>query len=86
MQMRFLSFCNDNFNVLQWDESALCHNAEPPQTPEKKSFDRVLLCLFLDGLVSYNSPLGQQMTLNGQHVHLNDSVYDGAMSYRSVQA
>lgn len=53
---------------------------------KKKSFDRVLLCLFLDGLVSYNSPLGQQMTLNGQHVHLNDSVYDGAMSYRSVQA
>uniref|UniRef100_A0A8C1ZN53 Discoidin domain-containing receptor 2 n=1 Tax=Cyprinus carpio TaxID=7962 RepID=A0A8C1ZN53_CYPCA len=34
-------------------------------------------CEWLDGLVSYNSPLGQQMTLNGQHVHLNDSVYDG---------
>ncbi len=40
----------------------------------------------LDGLVSYNSPLGQQMTLNGQYTYLNDSVYDGAMSYRSVQA
>uniref|UniRef100_A0A673IHP2 Discoidin domain-containing receptor 2 n=1 Tax=Sinocyclocheilus rhinocerous TaxID=307959 RepID=A0A673IHP2_9TELE len=36
-------------------------------------------CEWLDGLVSYNSPLGQQMTLNGQHIYLNDSVYDGAM-------
>uniref|UniRef100_A0A673J685 Discoidin domain-containing receptor 2 n=1 Tax=Sinocyclocheilus rhinocerous TaxID=307959 RepID=A0A673J685_9TELE len=36
-------------------------------------------CEWLDGLVSYNSPLGQQMTLNGQYIYLNDSVYDGAM-------
>lgn len=37
-------------------------------------------CEWLDGLVSYNAPVGQQMTLNGQFVFLNDSVYDGAMS------
>uniref|UniRef100_A0A8C1NSU0 Discoidin domain-containing receptor 2 n=1 Tax=Cyprinus carpio TaxID=7962 RepID=A0A8C1NSU0_CYPCA len=37
-------------------------------------------CEWLDGLVSYNSPVGQQMTLNGQYIYLNDSVYDGAMS------
>uniref|UniRef100_A0A8C2CLE0 Discoidin domain-containing receptor 2 n=1 Tax=Cyprinus carpio TaxID=7962 RepID=A0A8C2CLE0_CYPCA len=36
-------------------------------------------CEWLDGLVSYNSPVGQQMTLNGQYIYLNDSVYDGAM-------
>uniref|UniRef100_A0A671T4F8 Discoidin domain-containing receptor 2 n=1 Tax=Sinocyclocheilus anshuiensis TaxID=1608454 RepID=A0A671T4F8_9TELE len=36
-------------------------------------------CEWLDGLVSYNSPLGQQMTLNGQYIYFNDSVYDGAM-------
>ncbi|TRY77624.1 hypothetical protein DNTS_005777 [Danionella cerebrum] len=36
-------------------------------------------CEWLDGLVSYNSPLGQYMALNGQQIYLNDSVYDGAM-------
>uniref|UniRef100_A0A4W4EQ79 Discoidin domain-containing receptor 2 n=1 Tax=Electrophorus electricus TaxID=8005 RepID=A0A4W4EQ79_ELEEL len=41
-------------------------------------------CEWLDGLVSYNVPLGQQMILYGQNIYLNDSVYDGAMSYRSV--
>uniref|UniRef100_A0A672MYY1 Discoidin domain-containing receptor 2 n=1 Tax=Sinocyclocheilus grahami TaxID=75366 RepID=A0A672MYY1_SINGR len=42
-------------------------------------------CEWLDGLVSYNSPLGQQMTLNGQYIYLNDSVYDGAMSYSMTE-
>ncbi|XP_076870902.1 discoidin domain-containing receptor 2 isoform X1 [Brachyhypopomus gauderio] len=37
-------------------------------------------CEWLDGLVSYNAPLGQKMILYGQQVYLNDSVYDGAMS------
>uniref|UniRef100_A0A4W4EQ84 Discoidin domain-containing receptor 2 n=1 Tax=Electrophorus electricus TaxID=8005 RepID=A0A4W4EQ84_ELEEL len=36
-------------------------------------------CEWLDGLVSYNVPLGQQMILYGQNIYLNDSVYDGAM-------
>ncbi|XP_041967458.1 discoidin domain-containing receptor 2 [Alosa sapidissima] len=36
-------------------------------------------CEWLDGLVSYSGPNGQQMTLKGQRVDLNDSVYDGAM-------
>uniref|UniRef100_A0A671T4E4 Discoidin domain-containing receptor 2 n=1 Tax=Sinocyclocheilus anshuiensis TaxID=1608454 RepID=A0A671T4E4_9TELE len=42
-------------------------------------------CEWLDGLVSYNSPLGQQMTLNGQYIYFNDSVYDGAMSYSMTE-
>uniref|UniRef100_A0AAR2JZ75 Discoidin domain-containing receptor 2 n=1 Tax=Pygocentrus nattereri TaxID=42514 RepID=A0AAR2JZ75_PYGNA len=41
-------------------------------------------CEWLDGLVSYNAPLGQQMTFYGQLIYLNDSVYDGAMIHRSV--
>lgn len=40
--------------------------------------------LFADGLVSYNAPLGQEMILHDQEVYLNDSVYDGAILYRSV--
>uniref|UniRef100_A0A673YRH4 Discoidin domain-containing receptor 2 n=1 Tax=Salmo trutta TaxID=8032 RepID=A0A673YRH4_SALTR len=41
-------------------------------------------CEWLDGLVSYNAPAGEQMSLEGQPVHLNDSVYDGAVIYRWV--
>ncbi|KAI5614589.1 discoidin domain-containing receptor 2 isoform X1 [Silurus asotus] len=36
-------------------------------------------CEWLDGLVSYNAPLGQKMILHDQEVYLNDSVYDGAI-------
>ncbi|KAJ7986459.1 hypothetical protein DPEC_G00340110 [Dallia pectoralis] len=36
-------------------------------------------CEWLDGLVSYNAPAGEQMSLEGEPVHLNDSVYDGAV-------
>ncbi|KAG9338381.1 hypothetical protein JZ751_025785 [Albula glossodonta] len=32
-----------------------------------------------DGLVSYSAPVGQQLNFLGMHVHLNDSVYDGAV-------
>ncbi|XP_030647324.1 discoidin domain-containing receptor 2 [Chanos chanos] len=42
-------------------------------------------CEWLDGLVSYNAPLGQQMVLHGQHIHLNDSVYDGAVGYSMTE-
>lgn len=35
-----------------------------------------------DGLVSYSAPSGQQMNSRGQQIHLNDTVYDGAISYR----
>ncbi|KAK1796685.1 hypothetical protein P4O66_009709, partial [Electrophorus voltai] len=42
-------------------------------------------CEWLDGLVSYNVPLGQQMILYGQNIYLNDSVYDGAMSYSMTE-
>lgn len=38
--------------------------------------------LVSDGLVSYSAPAGQQMTLKGQQIYLNDTVYDGAISYR----
>ncbi|XP_063074829.1 discoidin domain-containing receptor 2 [Engraulis encrasicolus] len=38
-------------------------------------------CEWLDGLVSYSGPNGQEMTLKGQRVDLNDSVYDGAAGY-----
>ncbi|XP_066480296.1 discoidin domain-containing receptor 2 [Tiliqua scincoides] len=35
-------------------------------------------CVWLDGLVSYNTPAGQQLVLpGGTVVYLNDSVYDG---------
>ncbi|XP_062848997.1 discoidin domain-containing receptor 2 [Trichomycterus rosablanca] len=37
-------------------------------------------CEWLDGLVSYSAPAGQVMLFHGQHVYLNDSVYDGALS------
>ncbi|KAI1882888.1 hypothetical protein AGOR_G00239540 [Albula goreensis] len=36
-------------------------------------------CEWLDGLVSYSAPVGQQLNFLGLHVHLNDSVYDGAV-------
>ncbi|KAJ8274491.1 hypothetical protein COCON_G00091160 [Conger conger] len=38
-------------------------------------------CEWLDGLVSYNAPAGQHLTLHDLRVHLNDSVYDGAVGY-----
>uniref|UniRef100_A0A7N6AK15 Discoidin domain-containing receptor 2 n=1 Tax=Anabas testudineus TaxID=64144 RepID=A0A7N6AK15_ANATE len=41
-------------------------------------------CEWLDGLVSYNAPVGEQMTLPTYPVYLNDSVYDGAIIYRCV--
>lgn len=37
-------------------------------------------CEWLDGLVSYSAPAGQQMTFRGQQIYLNDTVYDGAVS------
>ncbi|XP_071010550.1 discoidin domain-containing receptor 2-like isoform X2 [Oncorhynchus clarkii lewisi] len=42
-------------------------------------------CEWLDGLVSYNAPAGEQMSLEGQPVHLNDSVYDGAVIYSMTE-
>ncbi|KAL2089755.1 hypothetical protein ACEWY4_014443 [Coilia grayii] len=42
-------------------------------------------CEWLDGLVSYNAPAGQQMMLNDAQVYLNDSVYDGAVGYSMTE-
>ncbi|XP_057190727.1 discoidin domain-containing receptor 2 isoform X1 [Triplophysa rosa] len=42
-------------------------------------------CEWLDGLVSYSAPAGQQMTLKGQQIYLNDTVYDGAISYSMTE-
>ncbi|CAB1332060.1 unnamed protein product, partial [Coregonus sp. 'balchen'] len=42
-------------------------------------------CEWLDGLVSYNAPAGEQMRLEGQPVHLNDSVYDGAVIHSMTE-
>ncbi|XP_054646425.1 discoidin domain-containing receptor 2-like isoform X2 [Dunckerocampus dactyliophorus] len=42
-------------------------------------------CRWLDGLVSYNAPAGQQMNLPEQTVYLNDSVYDGAVIYSMTE-
>ncbi|KAJ8277932.1 hypothetical protein GJAV_G00081820 [Gymnothorax javanicus] len=42
-------------------------------------------CEWLDGLVSYNAPAGQQMTIKGLHAYLNDSVYDGAVGYSMTE-
>uniref|UniRef100_A0A8C3NUW1 Discoidin domain-containing receptor 2 n=1 Tax=Cyanoderma ruficeps TaxID=181631 RepID=A0A8C3NUW1_9PASS len=37
-------------------------------------------CVWLDGLVSYNAPVGQQLILpGGTIIYLNDSVYDGGL-------
>uniref|UniRef100_A0A8C4SIJ4 Discoidin domain-containing receptor 2 n=1 Tax=Erpetoichthys calabaricus TaxID=27687 RepID=A0A8C4SIJ4_ERPCA len=36
-------------------------------------------CEWLDGLVSYSAPPGQQIVMSGGHIiYLNDSIYDGA--------
>uniref|UniRef100_A0A8C9SWW3 Discoidin domain-containing receptor 2 n=1 Tax=Scleropages formosus TaxID=113540 RepID=A0A8C9SWW3_SCLFO len=40
-------------------------------------------CEWLDGLVSYSAPIGQLMVHRGQHIYLNDSVYDGEVGYSS---
>ncbi|XP_015211166.1 discoidin domain-containing receptor 2 isoform X1 [Lepisosteus oculatus] len=43
-------------------------------------------CEWLDGLVSYNVPAGQQMISQGnQLTYLNDSVYDGAVGYSMTE-
>ncbi|KAM9324483.1 discoidin domain-containing receptor 2-like [Gastrophryne carolinensis] len=43
-------------------------------------------CLWLDGLVSYNAPIGQQFLLpEGQMVNLNDTLYDGAVGYSMME-
>uniref|UniRef100_A0A3Q2Q4F6 receptor protein-tyrosine kinase n=1 Tax=Fundulus heteroclitus TaxID=8078 RepID=A0A3Q2Q4F6_FUNHE len=42
-------------------------------------------CEWLDGLVSYNAPAGQQMNLPAYPVYLNDSVYDGAIIHRNTK-
>ncbi|XP_077390276.1 discoidin domain-containing receptor 2-like isoform X2 [Festucalex cinctus] len=42
-------------------------------------------CEWLDGLVSYNAPVGQQMNLPEHTVYLNDSVYDGAVIYSMTE-
>ncbi|KAL0966799.1 hypothetical protein UPYG_G00300280 [Umbra pygmaea] len=39
-------------------------------------------CEWLDGLVSYSAPAGQEMTYGGKNVNLNDSVYDGTLGLR----
>ncbi|XP_016139222.1 discoidin domain-containing receptor 2-like [Sinocyclocheilus grahami] len=42
-------------------------------------------CEWLDGLVSYSAPAGQQMSFRGQQIYLNDTVYDGAISYSMTE-
>ncbi|RXN35373.1 discoidin domain-containing receptor 2-like protein [Labeo rohita] len=42
-------------------------------------------CEWLDGLVSYSAPAGQQMSFRGQRIYLNDTVYDGAISYSMTE-
>ncbi|XP_029988151.1 discoidin domain-containing receptor 2 isoform X4 [Sphaeramia orbicularis] len=42
-------------------------------------------CEWLDGLVSYNVPAGEQMTISGHPVYLNDSVYDGAVIHSMTE-
>ncbi|XP_010226880.1 PREDICTED: discoidin domain-containing receptor 2 [Tinamus guttatus] len=43
-------------------------------------------CVWLDGLVSYNAPAGQQLVLpGGTIIYLNDSVYDGAFGYSMTE-
>ncbi|XP_048353991.1 discoidin domain-containing receptor 2 isoform X2 [Sphaerodactylus townsendi] len=43
-------------------------------------------CVWLDGLVSYSAPAGQQLVLPGSTViYLNDSIYDGAFGYSMTE-
>ncbi|KAL1022615.1 hypothetical protein UPYG_G00029920 [Umbra pygmaea] len=42
-------------------------------------------CEWLDGLVSYNAPAGEQMNLDGEPVQLSDSVYDGAVIHSMTE-
>ncbi|XP_038151251.1 discoidin domain-containing receptor 2 isoform X3 [Cyprinodon tularosa] len=42
-------------------------------------------CEWLDGLVSYNAPVGQQMNHLAYPVYLNDSVYDGAIIHSMTE-
>ncbi|XP_069497453.1 discoidin domain-containing receptor 2 [Ambystoma mexicanum] len=43
-------------------------------------------CVWLDGLVSYNAPSGQQLVLpEGTIIYLNDSIYDGAVGYSMTE-
>ncbi|XP_059197921.1 discoidin domain-containing receptor 2 isoform X1 [Centropristis striata] len=42
-------------------------------------------CEWLDGLVSYNAPAGEQMSLSSQPAYLNDSVYDGALIHSMTE-
>ncbi|XP_008305468.1 discoidin domain-containing receptor 2 isoform X1 [Cynoglossus semilaevis] len=42
-------------------------------------------CEWLDGLVSYNAPVGGQMNLASDTVYLNDSVYDGAIIHSMTE-
>ncbi|KAM4641034.1 discoidin domain-containing receptor 2 isoform 2-T2 [Discoglossus pictus] len=43
-------------------------------------------CVWLDGLVSYNAPSGQQFLLpEGQAIYLNDTIYDGAVGYSMTE-
>ncbi len=40
------------------------------------------LIIAADGLVSYSAPAGQKMSFRDQLIYLNDTVYDGGISYR----
>ncbi|XP_034440074.1 discoidin domain-containing receptor 2 isoform X4 [Hippoglossus hippoglossus] len=42
-------------------------------------------CEWLDGLVSYNAPIGEQMSSPAYPVYLNDSVYDGAVIHSMTE-
>uniref|UniRef100_A0A3Q1D2T6 Discoidin domain-containing receptor 2 n=1 Tax=Amphiprion ocellaris TaxID=80972 RepID=A0A3Q1D2T6_AMPOC len=42
-------------------------------------------CEWLDGLVSYNAPAGEQMSLPAYPVYVNDSVYDGAIIHSMTE-
>ncbi|XP_019134706.2 discoidin domain-containing receptor 2 [Larimichthys crocea] len=42
-------------------------------------------CEWLDGLVSYNAPAGEQMNLPAFPVYVNDSVYDGAVIHSMTE-
>uniref|UniRef100_A0A8B9JCZ9 receptor protein-tyrosine kinase n=1 Tax=Astyanax mexicanus TaxID=7994 RepID=A0A8B9JCZ9_ASTMX len=42
-------------------------------------------CEWLDGLVSYSAPVGQEMTFQNLHVYLNDTVYDGTVDHSMTE-
>uniref|UniRef100_A0A8C6TM78 receptor protein-tyrosine kinase n=1 Tax=Neogobius melanostomus TaxID=47308 RepID=A0A8C6TM78_9GOBI len=88
-QMYKIKYSRDGSRWISW------RNRQGKQVIEgnRNAYDIVLKdlevelygCEWLDGLVSYNAPIGEHMTLAGSSVYLNDSIYDGALIHSMTE-